>query len=159
MAPGGSRPCRSPHRNLLFLDPVENELARDADPVRGSHSGSTSPAPSCNPTPGLDSVPTLVSAPIPALIPTPASVLAAINDLFKQFMKAYLELNQRPRQPPAECKQPLKAKVPELYYGKLHIDCYHFCQQCKDYFESVGATGANRTPFTAFFLYESISVQ
>ena len=43
-------------------------------------------------------------------------------------MKAYLESNQGPRQPLVERKQPLKAKVSKVYYGKLHIDCYYFCQ-------------------------------
>ena len=73
-------------------------------------------------------------------------------------MKAYLETNQRPRQPLAECAQSLKAKVPEVSYGKLHIDCYHFYQQCKVYFETAGASGTNRTLFIAFFFCRNISV-
>ena len=75
---------------------MENKLARDPGPVEDLHSGSTSFAPSCNPTPGPDLVPAAVSAPTPAP--------AATNDLFKQFMKAYLKLNQGPRQPLAEYK-------------------------------------------------------
>ena len=43
-------------------------------------------------------------------------------------MKVYLETNQRLKQPPAEGKQFFKAKVPNVYYGKLHIDCYYFYQ-------------------------------
>ena len=74
-------------------------------------------------------------------------------------MKAYLELNQGPRQPPAERKQPLKAKVPEMYYDKLYMDCYHFCQQRKNYFETAGATRTNRALFTAFFFRGNISVR
>ena len=66
-------------------------------PVGGIHLGSTSPAPSCNPTSGLDLVPAPVPAPVPALVPAPAPALAATNDLFKQFMKAYLESNQKPK--------------------------------------------------------------
>ena len=72
-------------------------------------------------------------------------------------MRAYLELNQGPRQPPAERERFFKAKIPEVYYNKLHMDCYHFCQQYKDYFETAGATGSNRTPFAAFFLCENIN--
>ena len=49
--------------------------------------------------------------------PTPLST----NKLFKQFMKAYL-------QPSKECKRPLKAKVPDVYYDKSHMDCYHICK-------------------------------
>ena len=74
-------------------------------------------------------------------------------------MKAYLESNQGPSQPPEERKRPLKAKVPDVYYGKLHMDCYHFCQQCKDHFEISWATGTNRTPFAASFLCGNISVR
>ena len=152
MAPGSSRPCRSLCRNLPPLDPVEDELAREPGPVGGFHSGSTSPALFRNPTPGPELVPALNPAPVPASAP-PSS-----DELFKQFMRAYLELNQGPRQPPAERGWSLKAKVLEVYYGKSHIDCYHFCQQCDDYFETIGATGTNRTPFVVFFFCGSISV-
>ena len=74
-------------------------------------------------------------------------------------MKAYLESNQGPRQLPEEREQTFKAKVPEVYYGKSHMDCYQFCQQCKDHFETAEATGFNRTPFTASFLRGNISVR
>ena len=43
-------------------------------------------------------------------------------------MKAYLEYNQGLSQPPEECKQPFKDKELDVYYGKSHLDCYHFCQ-------------------------------
>ena len=90
-----------------------------------------------------------------ALTPTPPST----NELFKQFMKAYLESNQGSNQPLKERKQPLKAKVPDTYYGKLHMDCYYFCQQCKDHFETSWAIGTNQNPFAAFFLRGNISVR
>ena len=46
-----------------------------------------------------------------------------------------------------------------MYYSKLYIDCYHFCQQCKGHFETAGATGNNRTPFVASFFRGNISVR
>ena len=49
-------------------------------------------------------------------------------------------------------KQPLKARFPDLYYRNSHLDCYRFCQQCKDHFETAGANGPNRVPFAASFL-------
>ena len=154
MALGGSRPYHSPycspHRNPFSTDLVEDELARNPGPVRGSHSRSTSPAPSWNPAPGPDQITTLILA--------SALALASTNELFKKFMKAYLESNQRLKQSSAEYEQPLKAKVPEVYHNKLHMDCYHFCPQCKDHFETIGATGTNRTSFTAFFLCGNISM-
>ena len=96
MALGGSRLCRSPRRNLPPIDAVEDELARDPDSVGGPHSGSTFSAPSRNLTPGLELVPALISAPISA--PAPNSS----DELFKHFMRAYLELSQGPSWPPAE---------------------------------------------------------
>ena len=154
MAPGSSYLCRSPHWNPPPTDQVEDELARDPGPVGGLHSGSTSPALSRNPTLGPDQVPAL----IPATASAPAPAPAPTNELFKKFMKAYLELNQGPRQPPEERERTLKATVPEVYYGKSHIDYYHFCQQCKDYFETAGATRFNRTLFAASFLRGNINV-
>ena len=124
MAPGGSRPRCSPRQNPLLIDSVEDELVRDPGSVGNSHSSSTSPAPSCNLTPGPDLVSAMILAPVPTLTPA----LVAINELFKKFMKAYLETKQGPKQPPAEREQSLKAKGPEVYYDKSHMDCYHFCQ-------------------------------
>ena len=45
-----------------------------------------------------------------------------------------------------------------MYDAKLHTDCYHFYQQCKDYFETTGAIGTNQTPFAVSFLRKNISV-
>ena len=123
---GGSRPRCFPRRNLPPLDPVEDELAKEPGPVGGLHSGNTSPALSCNPTPGLKLVSALNPAPVPALVLAPAPPF--FDELFKQFIRVYLELYQGLRQPSAERKQSFKAKVPEVYYGKSDIDCYHLCQ-------------------------------
>ena len=148
MAPEGSDPYCSPRRNLLLINPIEDKLARDPGSVGGPHSGSTSPALSCNPTPG----PKLVPALILALIPTSAP--PSSDELFKQFMKAYLESNQGPSRLPAEREQSFKAKVLDVYYGKLHMDCYHFCQQCKDHFETARGTGVSDLLCSFFFLWE-----
>ena len=126
---------------------MEDELARDSGLTDGFHFGSTSPAPCRNSTPGLAQVFTLILAPVPAS----ASVLPSFDELFKQFMKAYLESNQGPRQPQVKGKQSFKAKVLDMYYGKLYIDCYHFSQQCKDHFKTAEATKANRTFLWFFF--------
>ena len=78
-------------------------------------------------------------------------------------MKAYLEA-QVPAQIAPEIdlepfKQPLKARIPDFYYGNLHIDCYQFYQQCKDHFEIAGAKRPNRILFAAPFLCELIIQQ
>ena len=139
---------------------MEDELAREPGPVGGPHLDSTSLALSRNPTLGPKLVPTLNpalnSAPVPAPVLAPA--LPTSDELFRQFMRAYLKSNQGPRPPLAERKRFLKAKIPEVYYGKSHMDCYYFCQQCEDYFKTAGATGTNRTLFAASFLHGNISV-
>ena len=89
MAPGGFRPCCSPCQNLPPIDHVEDELARDLSPVEGFYSGNNFSAPSHDPTSG----PTLVSALISALVPAPTLALPSSDELFRQFIKAYLELN------------------------------------------------------------------
>ena len=120
IALGGSYLCFSLGLNLPLTDFIEDELTRDPGPVKGLYSSNTSPALFRHPSLGPTLVPTL------NLALTPAS--AAINELFKKFMKTYLELNQGPKQLSAERKQPLKVKIPEEYYVKLHMDCYHFCE-------------------------------
>ena len=39
------------------------------------------------------------------------------------------------------------------------MECYHFCQQCKDNFETSVATEINCTLFAASFLHSSISIR
>ena len=56
-------------------------------------------------------------------------------------------------------EQPLKARSLETYSGKSHMDCYHFCQQCENHFETSGATGMNCIPFAASFLRGTISLR
>ena len=51
----------------------------------------------------------------------------------------------------------LKARSPDVYCGKSHIDCYNLCQQCEDYFASAGAMGPTRIPFATSFLRDRIS--
>ena len=133
----GPRTRRSPRRNPP--PGGEDELAGGPPgaPTEGSHTPTHFPAVSWAPTPA-----------------------PPFNDeLFKRFIKAYLESNQGPSQSPKEHKQLFKAKVPDVYYGKLHMDCYHFYQQCEDHFETFRATGTNQTPFAASFLCGNISIR
>lgn len=66
-------------QNFSPINSMEDKLIEAQDPAIGSNSGSfsptLSPAPSRNPT----------------LVLAPALALVAFNDLFKQFMKTYLE--------------------------------------------------------------------
>ena len=142
MAPG-SRARRSPRVNPP-ADPTgeQDELAGQG-PVRGFNAGS-------------DEAPT--KAPTPPEAPTPPFVPPSTEDLFTKFMKVFMETTQAQAQAEPQ-ERPLKARSPETYSGKSHMDCYHFCQQCEDHFETSGATGMNRTPFAASFLRGTISLR
>ena len=91
-----------------------------------------------------------------ASIPAPVIVPFLNKELFKQFIKAYLEAQVpaqiAPEIDPKPCKQPLKAWFSDFYYANLHMDCYQFCLQCKDHFETIGAKKPNRILFAALFL-------
>ena len=103
---------------------------------------------------GSDKAPTPFEVPTLLLVPPPA------EDLFTKFMKVFMETTQAQAQALAEPRErPLKARTPETYWGKSHMECYHFCQQCEDHFETSGATGMNHTPFAASFLCGSISLR
>ena len=97
MASADSRFCQSFCQSFALIDLIEDELTRNPGPARGLYSNSSSPALSHNSILG----PALVSA----LISASVSALILINELFKQFIKTYLELNQRFKQPLAEHKQ------------------------------------------------------
>ena len=142
MAPG-SCACRSPRVNTL-VDPAGelDELAGAQGPAKRSNAGN-------------DEAPT--EAPTPPEASTPPLVPPTSEDLFTKFMKVFMETTQAQATEPRE--RPLKARTPETYSGKSHMDCYHFCQQCEDYFETSGATGMNCTPFAATFLRGAISLR
>ena len=95
----GPRTCRSPRRNLLPTG--KDELAG------ASTNGSGTPVPT--PTPAISRAPT------PAPAPT-ASAPAFTDELFKQFMKTYLEAQTQTAQGPAEPQEPpFKAWFSDLY--------------------------------------------
>ena len=87
------------------------------------------PASALAPTPAL--------APASALAPAPALAPASI-------------VSELPR-------EKLKARSPDIYCEKSHIDCYNFCQQCEEYFATAGATGPIRILFATSFLWKQIS--
>ena len=148
MAPG-SRACRSPRCN-----PRGNPTADPAGAAQGPAEGpAEDPAESAS-TAGSE------AATIPIHVGTPAPTPPSTDELFKQFVQAYLESVKNPGQNQAEPREkPLKARNPDLYFGKSHIDCYNFCQQCEDHFATARATGSNRVPFAATFLRGTISLR
>ena len=72
----------------------------------------------------------------------------------QKILRAVLEARAPPSDSP--CEKPLKARLPDVYCGKSHMECYNFCQQCKDHFATAGAKGPNRILFAASFLRDRI---
>ena len=142
----GSRARRSPCVNTpVDLAGELDELAGAQGPAKRSNAGSDE---------------TSTEAPTPPEASTPPLVPPTSEDLFTKFMKVFMETTQAQAQALAEPRErPLKARTPETYWGKSHMECYHFCQQCEDHFKTSGATGINCTPFAASFLRGSISLR
>ena len=70
-----------------------------------------------------------LDAPAPdALVLALGSAPASTDELFKQFMKAYLETQTSVPVQTEPQDQFLKARIPNLYYGNSHMDCYRVCQ-------------------------------
>ena len=161
MAPG-SQLRHAPRHNPPPANFVEHELASapPGAPTESSGSPLTSLLPSRALTPGLARAPLAPASPVttPALAPT--------EDLFRQFVQAYMvdRGNPAPATDPVPLAEPrhdisdrpVRARNPDLYYGNLHIECYHLCQQWKDNFETAGPKGHKRVPFAASFLKDRI---
>ena len=141
--------CRSPHWNPLSAGKDKLAGAAQRAPINGSKISTHTPAISFVPNT------TVAIAPIASL--------SSDNELFKQFIKAYLEpqvLGQIvPEIDSKPCKQSFKTRFPDLYYDNLHIDYYQFYQQCKNYFGTVGTKRLNKILFAASFLHELVSQQ
>ena len=142
-APSGqARPPTAPTGGTTQRSATPSEAGSLSSLSRGSLAPTDAP----EPTPG------------PATSASPAST----EELFKLFMRIYMDTVKNQDQvqalvqvpaPPVEPKElPLKARFPDLYFGKSYLDCYWFCQQCEDHFERARANGDNRTPFADSFL-------
>ena len=114
--------------------------------------------PSKHGTPALSDAGSLDALVPDARVPTPAPAKYTKKD-FQSMTKPYIEffLQAQAGCPKSHRKGQLKAKFPDLYYGKFYMECYHFCQQCEYHFAIAGTTGASRTPFAASFLCDRIS--
>lgn len=73
----------------------------------------------------------LALTPTPTLTPIPASTPLISQDLFQQFIKAYLKKRRALFTPPKQkntSKCPFKAQNSDFYYENSHIKCYYFCK-------------------------------
>ena len=113
-------------------------------PTNGSGTPEPTPAVSCAP------IPAPAFGPGPPGRYTNKDLQKATKLVLELFVKGQeygqFQANSAPRE------QPLKARFPDLYYRNLHLDCYCFCQQCEDYFETARVNRLNRVFFATLFL-------
>ena len=111
------------------------------------------------PTPAVSCILTPTPAPALAFVPGPPerytdeNLQKAIKLALELFVKGqkHGQANSAPR------NRALKARNPDLYYRSSHMECYYFCQQCEDYFDTPGAKGYKRVPFATSFLWDRIN--
>ena len=141
-------PRQNPHNG-------EDELA-GGTPTEGSDSRTPDPAASHALTPAVAPV----VAPLPAAGFADSSVVRYSEDELQRILRTVLDSRPLVSVPaPAAAphyeglrEKPLKARFPDIYWGKTYLECYNFFQKCEDHFATTGATGPNRVPFAAIFL-------
>ena len=155
----GSRSCKA----AVFAPPVSRSDSKSDElgaPEKGisapSHASASShvSAPSHATALSHANAPSYVSAFAPM---EPILALKYSKVDLMTILKIFSET--KGQEPKAEVprKRSLKAKVPNIYFKKSHMDYYHFCQQYENHFETAGATRSNRTPFATSFFYRKIN--
>ena len=119
------------------------------------------------PTPAVSRA--LTPAPAQALAPTPAPVSSSVpgppgrytdknlQRATKLALKLFVKGQEHGQANSAPRNRAFKARNPDLYYGSLHMECYYFCWQYEDHFNTAWATGHKRVPFAALFLQDRIN--
>ena len=141
------------------LEGKEDPLSLSSSPLRSTP---TTMSPICC---GRPAIKRPTPDPIPVSAPISAPVTPPNNDFFQKFMQTFMERAQAPAALTAlslaaeardNTDRPLKPQNPNLYYSNLLMECYYFCQQCKDHFEVAGSLGHKRISFGAEFLKDRI---
>ena len=89
----------------------------------------------------------------------PPAVESPVAKYTEEDLQRILKTVLEARAPPSDGirEKPLKARSPDVYRGKSHMECYNFCQQCEDHFATTGVKGPNRILFAASFLWGRIN--
>lgn len=139
---------------VLPASPTEStmQVSATANRINSSNSlsfGFQGPMDNLQSTSGLKLIPT-------TFMPT------STKKPFKIFMQTYIDIVKNQATVKAQAltmlvsikskKQPLKAGFPDIYFKKLHLNCYWFCQQWKNHFNMAKANKNNSTLFAAFIL-------
>ena len=151
--------CCSPCKNL---QDGKDKLA-GRTPTKGSNYRIFAPAATCAPTSAVAPIVALFIASCSA----DSSVVKYLEDDLQRIVKTIPEARPLPLPALASvptlvvataphykgpCKWPLKARFPDIYWDKTHLECYNFLQQCKDHFATAGATSLYRVLCAATFL-------
>ncbi len=112
--------------------------------------GSDKPGPSKALTGAPETPPGLLQAPpLPNIPQDPGTNRYNQQDL-DRIIQTFLQNSK------GESGDKLKVKTLDVYHNRSHMECYNFCQQCKDYLTTCGATWPNQILFAAFFLRDRI---
>ena len=97
---------------------------------------------------------TLIPAPAPASVRGPPRKYTDKNlqKTIKLALESFVKSQKYGQANSAPWDKVLKARNPDFYYRSLHIECYYFCRQCENHFDTAGATDHKRVPFAASFL-------
>ncbi len=103
--------------------------------------------------PGLSEAPEAPIGPPKAPFPAPPALDVAryTQKNMDHLLNTFLQASK------GESGDKLKAKTPDIYRGRSHMEYYNFCQQCEDHFATCGAIGPNQIPFAASFLRDQIN--
>ena len=169
-------------RKLVAASPMGSasgfqRFSRSSSSVLSEPNISASPSVSSRATP-IANVPapvlTTPDEPVPVSLSLSAPAIAILTTastkkLFKLFIQTYMDIVQNQAQVPVQApalpvlvepkEQPLKSWFSDLYFGKLYLDSYLFCQQCKDYSDRPRANEENHTPLATTFLLDGISTR
>lgn len=70
--------------------------------------------------------------------------------------KLFIKGQKRGQENSAPCNRLLNAKNPNLSYSYLHIECYYFCRQCKNHFDTAEGMELKHISFTTLFLHNRV---
>ena len=89
----------------------------------------------------------------------PPAIEPLIAKYIEEILQKILKTVLKAQAPPSDgsCKKSFKARLPNIYHGKSHIEYYNFYQQYKNHFATAKAKGLNHIFFAAFFLCNRIN--
>ncbi len=141
--PASEAPTGPPSSNGDYEDPLGSNEPGPSEALNGSEA-SEAPAGPPEALPGPPQAP-----PLPVLQDPGANRYSQQN--LDRIIRIFLQNSK------GGAEDKLKAKIPDVYRGRSHMECYNFYQQCEDHFATCKATWPNQIPFVASFLRDQIN--